>query len=66
VTTPPSTIDAINQAVRRALAGPALRDKLLSTGAEPAPSTPQELTTLLKKDTEKWAKPIHAKKTKAE
>jgi len=64
--TPPATIAAINQAVRRALTTPALRDRLLSTGAEPAPSTPQELTSLLKADTEKWAKLIRDKKIKAE
>jgi tripartite-type tricarboxylate transporter receptor subunit TctC len=64
--TPPATIEQINQAVRRALSVPALRDKLLNTGAEPAPSTPQELATLLKQDTEKWAKLIRAKNIKPE
>lgn len=64
--TPPATIEKINQAVRNALSVPALKDKLLSTGAEPAPSTPQELATLLKSDTDKWAKLIRAKNIKPE
>lgn len=66
VKTPAATVTEINAAVRRALTTPALRDKLLNTGAEPAPSTPQELAVLLKKDTDKWAKLIRDKKIKAE
>ena len=64
--TPPATIDRLNQAVRKALGNPALRDKLLGSGAEPAPSTPQELAILLKQDTDKWTKLIRAKNIKAE
>ena len=64
--TPPATVEAISQAVRRALATPALHDKLMATGAEPAASTPQELAMLLKHDSDKWAKLIAAKKIKVE
>lgn len=64
--TPASIVDKLNKGVRKALESPALRDKLLSTGAEPAPSTPDELASLLKRDTEKWAKLIRDKKIKAE
>jgi tripartite-type tricarboxylate transporter receptor subunit TctC len=64
--TPPATIAGLNQAVRRALNDPGLKDKLLTTGAEPAPSTPQELARLLQRDTEKWAALIKAKNIKAE
>jgi tripartite-type tricarboxylate transporter receptor subunit TctC len=64
--TPPATIDALNKAVRRALENPGLRERLLATGAEPAPSTPQELATLLKADTAKWSKLIRDKKIKVE
>jgi len=64
--TPPATIEAINSALRKVLTNPSVRDKLLENGAEPAPSTPQELSTLLQHDTEKWAKLIQAKNIKAE
>jgi tripartite-type tricarboxylate transporter receptor subunit TctC len=64
--TPPATLESLNKAVRNALSNPALRDKLLKTGAEPAPSTQQELAALLKRDTDKWAKLIRAKNIKAE
>jgi len=39
---------------------------LLQMGADPAPSTPQELAALLKRDAEKWARLIKAKQIKAE
>jgi tripartite-type tricarboxylate transporter receptor subunit TctC len=64
--TPPATVDALNQAVRRALAQPAVRDKLLGTGAEPAPGTPAELAALLKRDTDKWGRLVRARNIKPE
>jgi tripartite-type tricarboxylate transporter receptor subunit TctC len=64
--TPPATIEALNVALRKTLSNPAVHDRLLQTGAEPAPSTPEELTALLQQDTEKWAKLIKAKNIKPE
>lgn len=64
--TPPAVIDALNKAVRAALETPAVRDKLLASGAEPAPSTPAELAALLRQDTDKWARLIRAKGIKGE
>jgi tripartite-type tricarboxylate transporter receptor subunit TctC len=64
--TPPQTVERLNAAVRRALETPALRDRLLKTGAEPAPSTPKELATLLGRDTAKWARLLQAKHIKVQ
>jgi tripartite-type tricarboxylate transporter receptor subunit TctC len=64
--TPPDVVEALNKAVRAALANPAVAAKLLASGAEPAPSSPAELTARLKQDTEKWAKLIKAKNIKAD
>jgi tripartite-type tricarboxylate transporter receptor subunit TctC len=64
--TPPAVVDALSRAVRAALEQPALRERLLASGAEPAPSTPQELAALLKADTEKWARLIRAKGIRGE
>jgi len=64
--TPAATIQALNDAVRRALANPGLKARLLDTGAEPAPSTPAELSALLKRDSEKWARLIRDKKIRPE
>jgi tripartite-type tricarboxylate transporter receptor subunit TctC len=60
--TPPALIDKLNAAVRKTLAVPAVSQKLSSTGAEPAASSPQELATLLERDTVKWSDLIRAKK----
>jgi tripartite-type tricarboxylate transporter receptor subunit TctC len=64
--TPPAVVEALNKAVRAAMAQPALRERLLASGATPAVGTPQELAALLKSDTEKWARLIKAKGIKAE
>ena len=64
--TPAPVVASLNAAVRRALENPGLKAKLLDTGAEPAPSSPQELAALLKRDSEKWAKLIRDKNIKAE
>jgi len=60
--TPPAVISTLNDAVRRTLATPAVSEKLVSSGALPSASSPQELAALLKRDTEKWGKLIKAKK----
>jgi tripartite-type tricarboxylate transporter receptor subunit TctC len=64
--TPPAVIETLNKAVHNTLNTPAVRDRLLQSGAEPVPSTPQTLTTLLRQDTEKWTRLIRAKNIKAE
>jgi len=64
--TPRAEIDKLNQAVRRTLANPAVHAKLVASGADPRPSSPEELAALLAKDTAKWARVIREKKIKAE
>lgn len=66
VRTPAATVQALSEAVRRALNNPALKTRLLDSGAEPAPSTPAELAALLRHDTDKWARLIRDKKIKPE
>jgi tripartite-type tricarboxylate transporter receptor subunit TctC len=62
--TPAAEIDRVNQAVRRTLAAETVKSRLLASGAEPAPSTPAELATLLKNDSAKWARVVRAKNIK--
>ncbi len=64
--TPPAVIASLNKAVRATLDTPAVRDRLLQSGADPAPSTAQELAALVRQDTDKWARLIKAKAIKAE
>ena len=60
--TPPAVINALNEAVRRTLATPAISEKLRASGAVPSASSPQELAAMLKRDTEKWGALVKAKK----
>jgi len=59
--TPPEVVARLNQAVRASLQNPAVSKRLLSSGSEPAPSTPQELAELLRRDSGKWSGLIQAK-----
>jgi tripartite-type tricarboxylate transporter receptor subunit TctC len=64
--TPPAKLAELNKALRNTLSYPTVRDKLLHAGSEPAPSTPEELAALLRKDTEKWGKLIQDQNIKPE
>jgi 2-pyrone-4,6-dicarboxylate lactonase len=64
--TPRAEIERLNQAVRRALATDVVRNKLVASGADPSPSSPDELAALLARDTAKWARVIREKHIQAE
>ncbi len=48
----------LNRAVHDALDGAQLRQRFAELGAEPAAGTPDELTALIRRDTEKWGRVI--------
>ena len=62
--TPAAEADRVSQAVRRTLNDAGVKSKLLQSGAEPAPSNPAELATLLKSDSVKWANLVKTKNVK--
>ncbi len=64
--TPPAEIERIGQAVRRTLENEAVKQRLLASGVEPAPTTPAQLAALLRSDSEKWARIIKLKNIKGE
>ena len=64
--TPPARIEQINAAVRRVLTSEPYRQRLLDAGAEPMPSSPEQLAVLVRADTVKWGRIIRDKKIKAE
>lgn len=64
--TSPDVVSKLNKALKAVLETPEISKKLLSLGAEPAPSTPEALAALLKQDTQKWAALIKAKGIKGE
>jgi tripartite-type tricarboxylate transporter receptor subunit TctC len=52
--TPRPIIDRIAADVRKALAEPAVKEKMASLAADSVGSTPEELAALLRSETEKW------------
>jgi tripartite-type tricarboxylate transporter receptor subunit TctC len=64
--TPPERIAALNQALRTVLASADVSTRLLGSGTEPAPSSPQAMADLARADTEKWGTLIRANKIKPE
>lgn len=62
--TPAGVADAMNRAVRRTLANEGVARRLMASGAEPAPSSPAELSALLARDSAKWGAVVRAKKIK--
>jgi tripartite-type tricarboxylate transporter receptor subunit TctC len=59
--TPPGIIAKLNSAVTAALNDPEVRQKLVQSGAEPAPSSPEEFSELLKSEIERWGRIIREK-----
>jgi tripartite-type tricarboxylate transporter receptor subunit TctC len=59
-------IDDLNAAVRRVLTSESYRKRLLESGAQPMPSSPEQLAALVKADTAKWGRIIRDKKIKGE
>ena len=56
--TPPEVVAKIGRDLRLALGDAEVARKLQAQGSDPAPSTPQELLQLMRKETEQWQKII--------
>ncbi|HWL29783.1 MAG TPA: tripartite tricarboxylate transporter substrate binding protein [Burkholderiaceae bacterium] len=56
--TPKATIDALNKQVVATLNEPAVHQRLVDFGIQPAGNTPEEYTALLEKETARWHKLI--------
>ncbi|HYX92146.1 MAG TPA: tripartite tricarboxylate transporter substrate-binding protein, partial [Myxococcaceae bacterium] len=63
---PRETVEKLNATARRALQAEEVRRKLLDSGAEPSPSSPQQLSELIRADSAKWARIIREQKIKGE
>jgi tripartite-type tricarboxylate transporter receptor subunit TctC len=64
--TPPARVAQLNTALRRVLTSEPYHARLADSGAEPAPSSPEELARLVQADSAKWGKIIRDKKIKGE
>lgn len=62
--TPPAVVNTVNQALQVALKDTEVVRQLTEQGAEPSPSTPQELADYIQRDTARWAKVIRERKLK--
>jgi tripartite-type tricarboxylate transporter receptor subunit TctC len=58
--TPTPIVARLNEAVTKAVLSPEVAQRLMPNGAEPSPSTPQELTRYMKEESARWAKTIKA------
>ncbi len=56
--TPPAIVRRVHQALAKALAIPAIQERIVSVGAEPVGSSPEEFGAFLKSEFTTWAKVI--------
>ena len=64
--TPKPIVDKLNAEVVRILASPDVQEKLRGLGAEPSPTTSDEMAAIMKKDAERWGKIIKSTGMKAD
>jgi tripartite-type tricarboxylate transporter receptor subunit TctC len=63
---PKPIVSQLNAGVAKAVTSPDLSQRLMSSGAEPSPSSPEELTRYMKEESARWTKVIRAAGVKAE
>jgi tripartite-type tricarboxylate transporter receptor subunit TctC len=56
----------LNELTRQALNDPVVRSKLLSSGLEPAPGSPESLSKLIEFEAQKWGKVVRKESIKAD
>ncbi len=59
-------VNRIQQEVAKALATPAIKEKMLAQGAIPSGNTPQEFAKLIDAEISKWAKVVKASGAKVD
>jgi tripartite-type tricarboxylate transporter receptor subunit TctC len=64
--TPPEIVNRLQQETARALAAPAIKERLLSQGAIPGGNTPAEFAQLIADETKKWAQVVKASGAKVD
>jgi tripartite-type tricarboxylate transporter receptor subunit TctC len=64
--TPRPIVEKLNAAFNKALADPAVKERLFKIGAEPVPGTPDDLGKFVAEELPKWAKVVKASGAKVE
>lgn len=62
--TPPELVQKINKVLHSALGDAEVASLLVAQGAEPSPTTPQELARFMQEDSARWAKLVKERKLK--
>jgi tripartite-type tricarboxylate transporter receptor subunit TctC len=63
---PPAVQKQLNTLTRQTLNQAVVRNKLLASGLDPAPGSPQELSKLIQSETNKWGRVIYKSGAKLE
>jgi tripartite-type tricarboxylate transporter receptor subunit TctC len=56
--TPSQIVNRLNQEIRNALSAPEVRERALSAGTEPFPTTPEEFAAIIREETKKWGEVV--------
>jgi tripartite-type tricarboxylate transporter receptor subunit TctC len=56
--TPREVVNRLNAEIGNALAAPDVKERALSAGAEPAPSSPEEFAAYIREETKKWGEVV--------
>jgi tripartite-type tricarboxylate transporter receptor subunit TctC len=64
--TPKPIVDRLNAEIRRILASPDMREKLLAVASDPADLTPEQFADFVRVETEKWARVVKASGAKVD
>jgi tripartite-type tricarboxylate transporter receptor subunit TctC len=64
--TPRDIVNRLSASVAKALQAPDVRERLLTLGARPTSSTPEEFTLFVRDEIARWAKVVKASGAKAE
>ena len=64
--TPKPIVDRLNADIRRILASPDMREKLLAVASDPADLTPEQFADFVRVETEKWARVVKASGAKVD
>jgi tripartite-type tricarboxylate transporter receptor subunit TctC len=56
--TPPEIVDRLNKEINAAFSDPAMKTRFADIGGEPLAASPGEFATLIKDETEKWARVV--------
>lgn len=62
--TPPDVVNKLSKALNASLGDAEVANLLVAQGAEPAPTTPQELARFIQEDTARWAKLVKERNLK--